>query len=341
MPDPRFFSKHGPFTLGELARNVGCQLSDPDASDRLIEGTAAIESADAASVSFLANRRYVKKLAQTTAAAVILEEKYVGMLPLGTVGVVSRRPYYDFALISQAFYPEPTPEPLIHPAASIHDSATIGENVRIDPGARVAEGAVISDGAWIGANAVIDTGVTVGAGTWIGPAAYVGYADIGDHCRIHSGVRIGTRGFGFAMDRDGYVDIPQLGAVKIGHFVEIGANSCVDRGMGPDTVIGDGCKIDNLVQIGHNVVLGKGCVIAGQAGVAGSTILGDFVVCGAQSGVAGHLTVGSGAQLAARCGVIQNVEPKAIMGGLPAVPVRQWLRQHAFLKKAMSRPEKN
>ena len=339
MPDPRFFSKQGPFALGELAQKVGCQLSDQNASDTLIDGTAALDSADASSISFLANRRYVKNLAQTMAGAVVLEEKYVDMLPPGTIGIVSNRPYYDFALISRQFYPDTSPEPFIHPSSTVDESAVVGANVRIDAGARIGAGAVIGDGAWLGANAVIDKGVTIGGGTWIGPSAYVGYADIGDHCRIHAGARIGTRGFGFAMDRDGYVDIPQLGTVKIGHFVEIGASTCIDRGMGPDTVIGDGCKIDNLVQIGHNVVLGKGCVIAGQAGVAGSTVLGDFVVCGAQSGIAGHLTVGSGAQLAARCGAIQNVEPKAIMGGLPAVPVRQWLKQHVFLKKAMSKSE--
>lgn len=339
MPDPRFFSKQGPFTLGALARKVGCQLTDSESSERLISEPATIDAADATCVSFLANRRYVKKLAQTTAGAVILEEKFLDMLPPDTVGIVSHRPYYDFARISQIFYPEVVPDPVIHPTAAIGEGATIGTDVRIDAGARIGENAVVGNGAWIGANAVVDRGVTVGTGTWVGAAAYIGFADIGDHCRIHAGVRIGTRGFGFAMDKDGYVDIPQLGAVKVGHFVEIGANTCVDRGMGPDTVIGDGCKIDNLVQIGHNVVLGTGCVVAGQAGIAGSTTLGDFVVCGAQSGIAGHLTVGSGAQLAARCGVIQNVEPKAILGGLPAIPLRQWLRQHAFLKKAMSKSD--
>jgi UDP-3-O-[3-hydroxymyristoyl] glucosamine N-acyltransferase len=146
-------------------------------------------------------------------------------------------------------------------------------------------------------------------------------------------VRIGTRGFGFDMSPEGHLDVPQLGRVKVGNEVEIGANSTIDRGAGPDTVIGDGCKIDNLVQIGHNVRMGQGCVVVAQSGVAGSTELQDFVVLAAQSGVAGHITIATGTQLAARSGIMRNTEPMAKLAGNPAIPAKEFFRQTAVLAK--------
>lgn len=334
MADPRFFTHGGPYTLREIAEITGCEVSDSTALEKRVTDVGTLNSAGPETVGFLANKRYLDDLAGTAAGAVLIQPQYASRLPDGCVGLVHRDPYYAFAQVSQLFYPEPSPEPAIHETAAISDSATLGRDLRIDAGAVVGDNVVLGDGVWLGPNAVIDRGVVIGKGTWIGANAYVGYADLGDHNRIHPGVRIGTRGFGFAMSPQGHLDIPQLGTVKIGSYVEIGANSTVDRGMGPDTVIGDGCKIDNLVQIGHNVRMGRGCVVAAQVGIAGSTVLQDFVACGAQSGIAGHLTMHSGAQIAAKAGVIRDVEPGHRVGGLPAVPVRQWLRQHAVLSKA-------
>ena len=306
---------------------------------RAITGTGALNSSDQETVSFLANRRYANDLAQTGAGAVLVLDSDVEHVPTDTVALISADPYYDFARISQLFHPKRRPAAGISPSATVDPSAEVGEEACIDAGAYIGPGARIGAAAWIGPNAVVDEGVTIGDGTHIGATAYVGYSDIGRECVIHPGVRIGTRGFGFAMSRKGYLDIPQTGTVQIGDFVEIGANSTVDRGMGPNTVIGDGCKLDNLVQIGHNVVLGRGCVITAQSGVAGSTVLDDFVVMGAQSGIAGHLKIGTGAQIAAKCGVIRDVGPGEKVGGLPAVPLRQWLRQHAVLEKLMKRKD--
>lgn len=341
MADPRFFQYDGPHSLSKIVDYLKCEMSDPANQDLSFSDIGALGGADNQTISFLANRRYVKALAETKAGAVVLEPAFVRYLPEGVVGLVTSKPYYDFARLGHLFYPEPAVEPGISKSCQIDPSATIGKNVRIDAGAVIGTDVVLGDGVWIGPNAVVDQGVVIGAGSWIGAGSYIGFTDMGDGCRIHPGVRIGTRGFGFAMDPRGHLDVPQLGTVKIGSFVEVGANSTVDRGMGPDTVIGDGCKIDNLVQIGHNVRMGRGCVVAAQVGIAGSTELKDFVACGAQSGIAGHLTVGTGAQIAAKGGVIRDVEPGGTVGGLPAVHVRQWLRQHAFLNKAMQKDGKD
>lgn len=340
MADPRFFSYDGPHSLAKIIDYLGCETTGPCDAERMFHDVDALGKATETTISFLANRRYVNALGDTNAGAVVLEAAYVQNLPENVIGLVTPKPYYDFARLGHLFYPEPKITPEISPRAIIDPTATVGKDVRLDAGVVIGPNAVLGDKVWIGPNAVVDQGVTIGADTWIGANAYVGCADIGTSCRIHPGVRIGTRGFGFAMDPRGHLDVPQLGTVKIGSFVEIGANSTVDRGMGPDTVIGDGCKIDNLVQIGHNVRMGRGCVVAAQVGIAGSTELKDFVACGAQSGIAGHLTMGMGAQIAAKGGVIRDVEPGHTVGGLPAVPMRQWLRQHAFLSKAMQKDGK-
>jgi UDP-3-O-[3-hydroxymyristoyl] glucosamine N-acyltransferase len=179
---------------------------------------------------------------------------------------------------------------------------------------------------------VIGQAVRIGDDTAIGANASLSHCDVGERTLIHPGVRIGQRGFGFAIDPAGHVRVPQLGRVIVGDDVEIGANSTVDRGAGPDTVIGDGTMIDNLVQIGHNVRIGKGCIIIAQVGIGGSTVLEDYVVVAAQVGIAGHLRIGSGAQIAAKSGIMRDIAPGAKMAGTPAVPVRQFFRQVAMLE---------
>ena len=257
-----------------------------------------------------------------------------GEAPAGMALLLSDRPYRSYALVARAFYPATISQSANHhPSAIIDSAAKIGENCTIGAYAVIAADATLGDRVRVGAGAIIEHAVSVGEETDIGANASLSHCQIGPRCLIHPGVRIGQRGFGFDMSSEGHLDVPQLGRVIIGDDVEIGANSSVDRGSGPDTVVGDGCKIDNLVQIGHNVQLGKGCVIVAQSGVAGSTRLEDFVVVAAQTGISGHLKIAAGTQIAAQSGVMRDTEPGAILAGSPAVPKSQFFRQVAVLAK--------
>ncbi|MEP4886413.1 MAG: UDP-3-O-(3-hydroxymyristoyl)glucosamine N-acyltransferase, partial [Alphaproteobacteria bacterium] len=267
------------------------------------------------------------------AAACIVSPGFADRAPSGMTLLLSETPYRGYARIAHAFYPGASTQSGIHPAAFVDATAVLDNAVCVGANAVVEAGVRLGAGVVIGAGAVVGSGVTVGAGTMIGVGASVSHCDIGASCELHPGVRIGTRGFGFDMSAEGHLNVPQLGRVIIGDDVEIGANSTIDRGAGPDTVIGDGCKIDNLVQIGHNVRMGKGCVVIAQAGVAGSTTLQDFVILAAQSGVAGHLTVAPGTQLAARSGMMRDSEPGAKLAGNPAIPAKEYFRQMAVLAK--------
>ena len=341
MPDPRFFRNAGPFRADEIARLIGAELWPADSGARVFSDVAALTDAGEDTLSFLDNRKYRPALRASAAGGVILDPAFADDAPDHAVLFLTSEPYRAFALAAQRFYPVPPATPGIHRTAAVAADATIGEGVQIDAGAVVESAAELGAGAWIGPNAVVDAGVVVGEGTRVGAGAYLGYCLVGRQCQIHAGARIGNRGFGFAIDARGHVDVPQLGRVIVGDGVEIGANSCIDRGMGPDTVIGDGTKIDNLVQIGHNVRIGRGCVLVGQCGIAGSSVLEDFAVCAAQSGVAGHLTIGKGAQVAAQSGVIRDVAPGEKLGGTPAVPLRQWHRQTAYLARRIERGKTN
>ena len=192
-------------------------------------------------------------------------------------------------------------------------------------------------GTTIAAGAVVGYRVFIGSNCYIGPGASVTHALIGDRVTLHAGARIGQDGFGYAMSAEGHLKIPQIGRVTIGNDVEIGANSTIDRGFLMDTMIGEGTKIDNLVQIAHNVVIGRHCIIVSQSGIAGSAELGDFVIMGAHSGVVGHVKVGRGALIAGMAHVKDDVEPGARMGGTPARPFKDWARELALRSSASPR----
>lgn len=334
MADPRFFRKQGPLKLGDLARLGGAELS-PDADpDQLIEDVAPLDSAGPEALTFLDNPKYVEAFRASNAGACVVATKFADDAPSGMALLVSEQPYRCYARIAHAFYPNTSAATSDHhPSAVIDPSATIGESCTIGANAVIAGDVILAGSVRIGAGTVVDRAVSIGAETEIGANASLSHCEIGSRCLLHPGVRVGQRGFGFDMSPEGHLDVPQLGRVMIGNDVEIGANSCIDRGSGPDTIIGDGCKIDNLVQIGHNVHLGKGCVVVAQGGIAGSAHLEDFVILAGQSGIAGHLRVAAGTQIAARSGVMRDTEPGAKLAGNPAIPARELFRQLTALAK--------
>jgi UDP-3-O-[3-hydroxymyristoyl] glucosamine N-acyltransferase len=326
MADPRFFDNAGPFALNDLAAIAGARLSDGADGERRFTDVAPLDAAGPDDVSFFDNRRYLAQFLESRAGACIVSPEFAGRAPAGMVLLLTDKPYRGYAKVAQAFYPLPPPRPGIHPSAVVDDEASVGEGSEVGPGVAIGRGARIGRACRIEANSVIGESVTVGDGTVIGPNASLAYCEIGRACQIHAGARIGTRGFGFTMDPEGFVDVPQLGRVIVGDGVEIGANTTIDRGAGPDTVIGAGAKIDNLVQIGHNVRIGRGCVLVAQSGIAGSTVLQDFVAVAAQAGISGHLKVGTGAQVGAKSGVMRDIPDGMSVLGSPARPAREFFR---------------
>ncbi len=283
--------------------------------DRIFTNVAPLDTAGGNDVSFLDNVAYISAFSKSAAGACFVKQAYADRAPSGMILLITEQPYYCYALLAANMYNNKPPPSGIDKTAIIGKDVKIGENV------------------YIGAYSVIGDNVEIGAKTIIASNCSISHSIIGANCLIHSGVRIGQDGFGFAPSANGLIKVPQLGRVIINNDVEIGANSCIDRGSGPDTIIGAGTKIDNLVQIGHNVRIGKHCVIVSQVGISGSTIIEDGVMIGGQAGISGHITIGSGAKIAAKSGIISDVEKGATFGGYPAINVRNWHRQTVALAK--------
>jgi UDP-3-O-[3-hydroxymyristoyl] glucosamine N-acyltransferase len=230
----------------------------------------------------------------------------------------------------------------VAPTAIVHPSAKIDKAAIVDPGAVVGPNAEIGAGTVICAAAVIGPAVRIGRDCSIGAGSIVTHSTIGDRVMVHPGCSIGQDGFGYAPSKQGHLKIPQIGSVIIHDDVEIGAGTTVDRGGMRDTVIGEGTKIDNLVQIGHNVVIGRHCIVVAQCGISGSATIEDFAMLGGRAGVAPHMTVGQGARLAVGTGVISDIPAGKDYSGHPAIPHRQWLRQHVILERlANEKPSKD
>lgn len=333
MADPRFFHRSGPIALSELAAIADAEIVGDTPPEREFDDVMALADAGAAHVSFLDNKRYVDAFAASRAGACVVQADYVDRAPDGMALLVTKEPYLGYARIAARFYPVVPVIGGVSPQAFVDPGARVSAGARVDPQAVVGAGAEVAAGAWIGPGAVVGDGVSIGADSRIGAGVTLANCLIGSRVIVHPGVRIGQDGFGFALTPKGHEKVPQLGRVIVEDDVEIGANTTIDRGAGPDTVIGAGTKIDNLVQIAHNVRIGRGCIIVSQVGISGSTEIGDFVMIGGQAGLTGHLEIGSGSRIAAQSGVMRNVAPGATIGGSPAKPMRDWLKEVAFVER--------
>jgi len=315
--------------IGEIVEFVDGSYAGP--RDLEIAGVAPLSAAGDGQLSFLSNPKYAPQLATTGAGAILVSKSLEGD---------DRRfirvddPYFSLARVVARWFAK-RPAPIgVSPQAAVSPSARLGKNVAVGAFTSIGDHVTIGDDTVIYPNVTIEPGTTIGSDcvVYAQVSIYNG-TKIGDHCVIHSGVVIGSDGYGFATHGGRHHKIPQVGIVRIEDDVEIGAGTTIDRAALGETVIGEGTKIDNLVQIAHNVRVGKHCLLVAQVGIAGSTELGDYVVVAGQSGFAGHLKIGSGVQVAAKSAVLEDVPDNTKVMGIPAVPFRQFARREAMMKR--------
>ncbi len=298
-----------------------------------------MQAAGPEELSFIDNRKYLDTLVATRAGAVIVHPDLAPRVPPATTAIVTPEPYAAWARAAALFHPPPPVRPGIHPSAVVDLAASVDTTAEVGPLAVIGAGAVIGARCRIGPGAVIGENVVLGPDCRIGAVASVTHALLGARVYVYPGARIGQEGFGFAITSTGFITVPQLGRVILEDDVEVGANSTIDRGAAPDTVIGAGSRLDNLVQIGHNVRMGRCCVVVAQAGISGSTVLEDFVVVAAQAGLTGHLRIGLKARVGAQAGVMSDVEAGADVVGSPAQPIREFFRGVATLRRLARKPQ--
>jgi UDP-3-O-[3-hydroxymyristoyl] glucosamine N-acyltransferase len=334
MKNLKFFNKKKPFlTLDEICKITAAKPHINTDLSQKIHDIKTLESASSQDLSFLNSGQYLEKFLNSKAGFCFLEEKNISKIPQNMIGLISANPYFSYAQIVGEFYEKKIDD--FSAKTNIHPSAKIGKNCLIAHNCYIGKDVEIGDNCLIGPNSSIMDGVIIGNNSKINANATITCAIIGDNCEIFSGVKIGQDGFGFAHNAGQNYKIIQIGIVEIGNNVEIGANSCVDRGAIENTVIGDDVKIDNLCQIAHNVEIDRGTVIAGGTALAGSCKVGKFVQIGGNCSINGHIKVGDGAKIAGMSGVIRDVEPKSILAGIPAVPIKKWHRINANLAKSV------
>jgi UDP-3-O-[3-hydroxymyristoyl] glucosamine N-acyltransferase len=326
-------------TVREIAALTGAVPREGAKLNCLISGVAALDRARPSDLVFLDSAKYLDRLAGTRAGVCITTERFAQSAPAGLSVLRSAEPFRDFVTISRKLFPQSLRPRSLYDAeavgagAVVHPTAEIEDGVTIDPGAVIGPHAGIGAGTVIGPNAVIGPNVQIGRDCSIGPGASIVHALIGDNVILHAGCRIGQDGFRYHPTAKGHVKVPQVGRVIVQDDVEIGANTTIDRGGSGDTVVGEGTKIDNLVQIGHNCTIGRHCIIVSECGLSGSVVLGDHVVLGGQVGIADHLIIGEGAIIGAKSGVVSNIPAGERWLGFPAMPGREFLRVTAALRK--------
>jgi UDP-3-O-[3-hydroxymyristoyl] glucosamine N-acyltransferase len=343
MSEPLFFRRPAGLTAAEIAALTGAEPYAGASLERRVVDIAPLDLAGPSDLVFLDTPHRLDQLRSTWAGICLTHPRFAGEAPTRVAVLLVNEPYRAFVEVARRMFAEALrPSCLGEPNATaagavVHPSARLERGVTIDAGAVVGPGAEIGGGTTIGANAVIGAQVRIGRDCSIGAGATVLHALIGDRVIIHPGARIGQDGFGYVPTPAGHLKIPQVRRVIIQDDVEIGAGTTIDRGGIRDTVIGEGTKIDNLVQIGHNVSIGRHCIIVAQTGISGSVVIGDHAMLGGQVGIADHLTIGEGARIAAQSGVMKNVPAGEQWMGYPARPAREYLRDSATLKR-LSRP---
>ncbi|MGO9425135.1 MAG: UDP-3-O-(3-hydroxymyristoyl)glucosamine N-acyltransferase [Steroidobacteraceae bacterium] len=322
---------HTEFSLGELAVRFGLELRG--APDIRITHVATLSQAAEGALSFLANSRYRRSLRTTRASAVVLTAEEAENCP--AAALITANPYLMYARIAWLFHPEEEAPPGIHPSAVVAGSARIAASAGVGPLAVIEEDVELGERVRIGPGCIVQRGARVGADTrLIARVNLYPRARIGERCIVHAGAVIGADGFGFASDRGAWLKVPQVGGVRIGDDVEIGANTTIDRGAIGDTVVEQGVKLDNQIQVGHNVTIGAHTAIAGCTGISGSTTLGKRCMVGGMVGFAGHLTIADDVVITGCSLVSASIkEAGSYSSGMPAVPTRAWRRMVAQLRR--------
>ncbi|MCP4393087.1 MAG: UDP-3-O-(3-hydroxymyristoyl)glucosamine N-acyltransferase [Alphaproteobacteria bacterium] len=342
MTDFSFFKQPKRMSLADILDVTGAHIRAEDADKASFItfcGVGALDIAGKDEITFLEHKKYLSQLKESVAGACFVSPALAEEVAKYTLALIVDAPHLAYVKVAREFYPAYAMpgnvlfREKIHHSAVISDKAKIGSSSLIGANVFIGKGVEIGDDCIVEANAVIKENVKLGNNCKIGACASVGYCIMGDNVNIYPGVCIGQDGFGFIMSAQGHTKVPQLGRVIIGNDVEIGANTCVDRGASGDTVIGEGTKIDNMCQIAHNVKIGKHCVFASYAGISGSVEIGDFVIAGGNVGFKDHVKVGTGAQLAARTGVTRDIRAGEVVSGMPPFPIKEQMRQIAALKK--------
>ncbi|HEX3127784.1 MAG TPA: UDP-3-O-(3-hydroxymyristoyl)glucosamine N-acyltransferase [Thermoanaerobaculia bacterium] len=320
--------------LAELAELVGGRVEgDPE---RNVEALRTLEAAGPGDLSFLNHARYRDQALASRAGALLVGSGLVSddLKGEGRPLLVVDDPPYALALLLQRLHPNEAPEPGVHSTAVIAPDASVDPTAHVGPYAVIGAGTKVGPGAAVHAHVVIGRGCEVGEGAVLHPHAVL-YDDtrVGAGAIVHAGVILGADGFGYATHKGQHHKVPQVGRVVLEDGVEVGANTTIDRATLGETRIGQGTKIDNLVQVGHNVKVGRHCILCGQAGIAGSTELGSYVVLAGQAGVSGHIKLGDGVQVAAKSAALSPVEPGMQVAGIPAVELRKWRRQAVLIAR--------
>jgi UDP-3-O-[3-hydroxymyristoyl] glucosamine N-acyltransferase len=342
MTEPFFFSRGAGLSVGEIVALTGAKPQPGADLDRRITGIAALDRAAPEDLAFLDKPKYAAHLPTSAAGACLTTERYAARAP-GHVSVLCvAEPYRAFVEVARRLFPDAQrPSSLFEVSgvaaqALVHPTARIESGVTVDPGAVIGPRAEIGAGTVINAGAVIGPDVRIGRQCGIGANVTITNSLIGDRVVVHPGCAIGQDGFGYVMGATGHRKVLQVGRVIVQDDVEIGAGTTIDRGANRDTVIGEGTKIDNLVQIGHNVSIGRNCIIVSQCGISGSVIIEDHVILAGQVGLPDNVTIGEGAIIGARSGVMSDVPAGERWFGYPAMPGREFLRNIATLRQWVS-----